>query len=222
MSTSRPGTVSARDRQSGLPRAARPVGAPGLEPGASALSGPRSDHLSYAPPLALLGLATKTSPRDIPSGTSRAGAAPHGSGRRQSEGGRRVAATAGGTRTPPQGTTGQGRLGASCVSTYVATCVSTCGATRFVSARLVAVRGRSGVRLAPLPAAAPWGPVTVARSPGRRPRLPTGPPGAGAHASPLTTTPLDLGCGPHGLPALPAARPSAPAGSRLGPRGDPP
>ncbi len=26
-----------------------PVGAPGLEPGASALSGPRSDHLSYAP-----------------------------------------------------------------------------------------------------------------------------------------------------------------------------
>ncbi len=27
----------------------RPVGAPGLEPGASALSGPRSDHLSYAP-----------------------------------------------------------------------------------------------------------------------------------------------------------------------------
>ena len=26
------------------------VGAPGLEPGASALSGPRSDHLSYAPP----------------------------------------------------------------------------------------------------------------------------------------------------------------------------
>lgn len=30
------------------PRSA-PVGAPGLEPGASALSGPRSDHLSYAP-----------------------------------------------------------------------------------------------------------------------------------------------------------------------------
>ena len=26
-----------------------PVGAPGLEPGTSALSGPRSDHLSYAP-----------------------------------------------------------------------------------------------------------------------------------------------------------------------------
>jgi hypothetical protein len=32
-------------------RASRPpVGAPGLEPGTSALSGPRSNHLSYAPP----------------------------------------------------------------------------------------------------------------------------------------------------------------------------
>ena len=32
---------------------ARPVGAPGLEPGTSALSGPRSDHLSYAPALVM-------------------------------------------------------------------------------------------------------------------------------------------------------------------------
>jgi hypothetical protein len=31
------------------PRPPSPVGAPGLEPGASALSGPRSDRLSYAP-----------------------------------------------------------------------------------------------------------------------------------------------------------------------------
>jgi hypothetical protein len=31
-----------------------PVGAPGLEPGTSALSGPRSDHLSYAPALVLV------------------------------------------------------------------------------------------------------------------------------------------------------------------------
>ena len=31
------------------PRRIRPVGAPGLEPGTSALSGPRSNHLSYAP-----------------------------------------------------------------------------------------------------------------------------------------------------------------------------
>ncbi len=31
------------------PSVRRPVGAPGLEPGTSALSGPRSDHLSYAP-----------------------------------------------------------------------------------------------------------------------------------------------------------------------------
>jgi hypothetical protein len=32
------------------PRRPHVVGAPGLEPGTSALSGPRSDHLSYAPP----------------------------------------------------------------------------------------------------------------------------------------------------------------------------
>jgi hypothetical protein len=33
-----------------LPRIGKPVGAPGLEPGTSALSGPRSNRLSYAPP----------------------------------------------------------------------------------------------------------------------------------------------------------------------------
>ena len=36
-----------------MQRRVRPVGAPGLEPGTSALSGPRSNHLSYAPSPAL-------------------------------------------------------------------------------------------------------------------------------------------------------------------------
>ena len=188
-------------------RVARPVGAPGLEPGASALSGPRSDHLSYAPPPPHpghphLGRSLGRSPPGRPSPV------PRPAGR---AGDRARAAVA--SPRPPEGPAipeGDHRPGTSGLD---ASCVSS---------RHGAVRGRSGVRLAPLPAAAPWRPAAVARLPGRRPRLPTGPPGAGAHASPLTTTPLDLGCGPHVVPALPAARPSAPAGSRAGPRGDPP
>ena len=57
----------------GIPRAR--VGAPGLEPGASALSGPRSDRLSYAPRLA--GHVTPPSyPGDGPSRRRRSGRAP--------------------------------------------------------------------------------------------------------------------------------------------------
>jgi hypothetical protein len=42
------GALPAKLRPPGRPRRPR-VGAPGLEPGTSVLSGPRSDHLSYAP-----------------------------------------------------------------------------------------------------------------------------------------------------------------------------
>jgi hypothetical protein len=47
-------------------RHSRPVGAPGLEPGTSALSGPRSNHLSYAPNTRCLSLVSTGVGRRLP------------------------------------------------------------------------------------------------------------------------------------------------------------